>query len=292
MKKAQLENKFKIKNLKLKMTLFFFFTFCILSFTFAKAFASTSVSGSVGDFYLNLSGYVSPYASIVMYTDSVFVRSAVADSQGNFYISQILVKEGFSSFCLDAVDYKRLGDSYTCFTIPPVEGTVTKDHIFLPPTLGLSRTEIGPNQSADAFGYTMPGARVYLHISNGSLLQIDADKDGYYILKVSSLPPGNYTLFASAVYNSKNSETPSRQKSLRSLSAIQEVGKSIKQPVVKTTTGLFNLLMTYIWLTIPVFILLIILILKPVRDKMRNLHSSMPAPQKQKGLHHAWFIGY
>jgi len=259
------------------------------------AYGVTSVSGSVGEFYLNLSGYVSPYASVVMYTDSEFVRSAVADSQGNFYISQILVKKGLTNFCLEAVDYKRLGDSYTCFTIPPVETVVTKDHIFLPPTLGLSRTEIGQNESADAFGYTMPNATVYLHISGGKVLQVVANSQGYYILKVKDLAPGDYTLFSTAVYNSQKSETPSKTKSLRSLSTVQEVTNNIKQPVLKTTTGLFNLLMTYIWLTIPVFILLIILILKPVKDKIKlrvTMPGPTPTPQKQKGLHHAWFIGY
>ena len=77
--------------------------------------------------------------------------------------------------------------------------------IFLPPTLGLSRTEIGENSEALAFGYTMPGAKVTLHLSNGQTLTTYADETGYYEFKIRGLKAGKYELYATAEYNNKES---------------------------------------------------------------------------------------
>src|ERR1035437_3125257 len=155
----------------------------------------------VGKFYLNLSGYISPYASVVLTIDGIFVRATVADAGGNFSISGVLIKEGFSHFCLEAVDFKRLGDSYTCFDIPPAKGDVTMKEIFLPPTLGLSKNVIAEGGETLAYGYTMPGAEVTLYLSNGQKLTTYADSTGYYIFHIKGLKAGNYNLYARALYN-------------------------------------------------------------------------------------------
>src|ERR1035437_4704496 len=115
--------------------------------------SAVQVQASVGQFYLSLWGYASPFASISLTFDGVFMRATVADEKGNFIISQVLIKAGFTNFCLDAIDFKRLGESYTCFSIPPATGSVTMKDIFLPPTLGLSRTTINVGGRATAFGY-------------------------------------------------------------------------------------------------------------------------------------------
>ena len=56
----------------------------------------SKVSAKVGDFYLNLSGYVSPFSSIILTSDGVFIRATTADQYGNFSISEVLIKSGFS----------------------------------------------------------------------------------------------------------------------------------------------------------------------------------------------------
>lgn len=113
----------------------------------ASKSGSTQVFGSIGEFYLNISGFISPFASIVMTSDGVFIRAIVADENDNFSISEVLIKKGFSHFCLDAIDFKRIGKSYTCFSFPPAEADITMTDIFLPPTLGLSREEIANGQT-------------------------------------------------------------------------------------------------------------------------------------------------
>src|SRR5437762_2985846 len=107
----------------------------------------TPIPGTENDIYLDISGFASPNASIVMTSDGAFVRSAVAESSGQFFISQIKVSKGFSHFCLEAVDFKRIGDSITCFEIPPVTASTSKTDIFLPPSLGLSARKTTPDSS-------------------------------------------------------------------------------------------------------------------------------------------------
>ncbi|MBI2075036.1 MAG: hypothetical protein HYT83_04340, partial [Candidatus Levybacteria bacterium] len=126
---------------------------------------STEVTASVGELYLSISGFISPYASVVLtMQDGTFLRASVADEKGNFYISQVLIKRGFSGFCLTAIDFKRLGESTTCIKFPPASANIIMNNIFLPPTLGLSRTEIAEGSTAIAFGYTMPNSIVTLKL--------------------------------------------------------------------------------------------------------------------------------
>src|ERR1035437_8566963 len=154
--------------------------------------SAVQVQASVGQFYLSLWGYASPFASISLTFDGVFMRATVADEKGNFIISQVLIKAGFTNFCLDAIDFKRIGESYTCFSIPPATASVTMKDIILPPTLGLSRTKVNEGGSATAFGYTMPKAKVTLHV-NGELLTTYADNSGYYEFALKNLKAGNYS---------------------------------------------------------------------------------------------------
>lgn len=279
--------------------LFTIFIFLFLSQVLATAVhARTNVVGSVGELNLNLTGYISPFASVVLSSDKVFMRSTVSDEKGNFSFTDVLIKKGFSGFCLTAVDFHRIGDSETCFSFPPAKESVTKDNIFLPPTLALSRNAIGPNESADAFGYTMPGARVTLVLSNGTTLGVNADGTGYYIFKIKNLPPGKYELYATAVYKDKDSEAPSSKKTLESYSAVGKVTTDLTNLLKKLLTGLFNLLLTYIWILFPLFILLIILLAKPLKEKLKPfLHKINPSKEYSAKpdfhhLHHYWFIGY
>jgi hypothetical protein len=257
---------------------------------------NTNVSAKVGQFYLSLAGWVSPHASVVLTSDGIFLRATVADSRGNFYISQVLIRTGFSKFCLEAVDFKRLGDSYTCFNIDPANKDVIMKDIFLPPTLGLSRSEIGENEDAIAFGYTMPSAKVSLYLSNGKVLEATADSSGYYEFKISNLKAGKYELYARATYQNKESLKPTKTLKLRSLSwweMLLAFFRDLWQKIVRffTSVGLGPL-----WIAMPIIILIIILILRLWPEKFTFIYDSkllswLPR-RKNKRLHHDWFMGY
>ncbi len=262
----------------------------------AKPSFKTDVEAKVGNYYLNISGWISPYASVVLYSDGVFLRATVADSKGNFYISQVLIKEGFSNFCLEAIDFKRIGESYTCFNIPPAKGNVEKHGIFLPPTLGLSRNEIGENEEVMAFGYTMPGARVKLYLSDGQVIETTADETGYYEYKLKGLKAGKYKLYAKATYQNKESLAPTKTLELRSLNWWEMFLAFLKELWNKVVKFITSIGLGPLWIGLPIIILIIILILKIWPEKFTFIYDSkllawLPR-RKKKQLHHSWFIGY
>ncbi len=264
----------------------------------AKGSQTVNIGAQVGDYYFTIDGFISPYASVVLYFNGVFIRSTVADSKGYFYFTSVLVSRGLTSFCLQAVDVRAIGESNACITFPPASGSMEFHDIFLPPTLGLYRAEINAGSDALAFGYTMPYATVTIRLNDGRVFKVTADGKGYYELTIKNLKAGKYELRATAVYEGQNSLSPSKPVILRALSLPEQVGRLAenlfdkgKQAITSTGFGL-------LWLLIPLIILIIILLLKlwPERftfiydNKLTHLLSHLP--YRQKKLHHAWFVGY
>lgn len=263
--------------------------------------AEASVSATVGNYYLSLSGYIAPYASVVLSSDGVVLRSTVADAQGNFFISQVLIKAGFSHFCLDAVDYRRLGESESCFTVPPASSAISKQNIFLPPTLGLQRTDVNVGDNALAWGYGMPGATVTVHLDGGKGCVVTADNTGYYQCTIKIAKAGTHELYADSVLKGKSSEPQ--------LKKVLVKGLSITQQVEKKTTGslqnIWNLLTSlpggiFLLLVLVLIILIIILIIKlkhpewlpKVGVPSFKVEHVFDFLTRERKLHHAWFVGY
>ena len=255
-----------------------FFGFNIIQ---TSAQQSVNVKASVGKYYFSVSGLASPFASIVMRTNSVFMASTVADRRGNFSIEKVLVNEGFSDFCLEAVDSKRIGDTFTCIKIPGVFKDSEKRNIFLPPTIGLSGKRLVPGSSVFASGYTMPNAKVILSISKDINIEAIADENGFYKIEIKDLPAGKYSLFASAKYQNRDSEKPDKRVELESLS----LADLIRQNLV--------LIILILLLILALIILIIILLSRRLRDKIRALIGRKPVSKKRAVLlHHSWFLGF
>lgn len=276
----------------------------------------SKVSGTVGEYYLNISGFSSPFSSISLYIDNIFIRGTVADEKGNFSISQVLIKLGLSNFCLKATDAKQLGSSDSCISFPPTTGSYEKNNIFLPPTLALSKNQIPEGSSTTAYGYTMPGAEVTLHLSDESTLTTKADSSGYFEFILKDLKAGKYTVYATAKYNNIDSLAPSKKLDLTVLS---KTGQAIAK-VGNFWDLLWKLLTSWglgpLWIAIPIIILIIILILKLLPRRMFSLPHikllwSLPLlkftgifynptlaywfdllRRKRKPLHHKYFMGY
>lgn len=258
----------------------------------------SKVSATVGEFYLNLSGYISPFASVILSVDGIFIRATTADENGNFNISQVLIKKGFSHFCLEAIDSHNLGKSYTCFTIPPAEGSVTMKDIFLPPTLALAKNSIPEGESTKAYGYTMPGAKVTLYLSNNTTLTTTADENGYYEFILKNLKAGKYTIYARANYKNIDSLAPSRKLDLTVLSKTGQLIVTSQSLWDRFLKFLSSLSLGPLWLVIPIIILIIILIVKLWPGKFsfifrRRLPTFIPLFKRSKHpLHHNWWVGY
>lgn len=256
---------------------------------------NATVHAQVGEFTLNLSGIASPFASIVLTSDGVFYRATVADAQGRFSLTGILINRGFSHFCLTHIDYRRLGESVTCFDIPPAQASVTMDGIFLPPTIGLQRTTIAAGEDGIIFGYTMPGSTVTIHLQNGRVVTVTADSTGYYEAVLENLPAGVYELYATAVYNLQPSEEPDNRVQLTALSFWEQIWKFIRDIWKNIVDWFVDLGLGPLWLILPLLPALFYLILKIWPEHFTIIYDSKMyafLARKDKKLHHAWFMGY
>lgn len=258
--------------------------------------AAVKIKGLIGEFDLNVSGYISPYASIVFTSDGIFYRATVADSQGYFYISSVLIKKGFSHFCLEAIDFKRLGESVTCFNFPPAKATVNLKDVFLPPTVGLSRTEVGEGGEIFIWGYSMPYARVTIHLNNGKKIEVAADETGYYVYKLSNIKAGKYELYSTAEYNNKQSLTPDNKAKFTALTLWEQIVAFLKELIDKLWRFLTALSLGPLWIGLPIIISIIILIVKLWPEKFTFIYNNkliaMLPRRKGKKLHHSWWMGY
>ena len=251
----------------------------------------------IPEFSLDISGFSSPNASIVMNSNGVFVRSTTADKDGNFFITGVKVSKGFTDFCLEVIDFKRIGDSTTCFKIPPVIEDTSKKDIFLPPSMGLAARTIIYNESTYAYGYSMRKAKVSVHISAGITLVTTTDKEGYYKVQIKDLPVGTYELFATANYRDKESEKPTKTLELKSLSPAGQLKQNVVTFLQKLITWITEFIENYGWLAIPIIILIIILFSKKVRDKIKayirkSRETDLEKEILKHGAHHAWFLGF
>jgi hypothetical protein len=255
-----------------------------------QTFGPFRVSAQVGEFYLSVAGYISPYSSVVLISDGVFYRAAVADAYGNFSISQVLIRKGFSHFCLQAVDFRRLGSSETCFEVPPANGDVVMKDIFLPPTIGLQRNEISAGSDAVVFGYTMPGASVVIHLNNGESFTVTADTNGYYEYHIKSVKAGYYTLFADATYKGKPSTKSTQTIYLKALSVSQQLSR-LAGNLWKWLTPLLS---NPLWWGIPLLILITYLTFRIWPEKFTAIYESRVISfllRKRRKLHHWWMEG-
>jgi len=274
-----------------------------VSFISSNQLPEHSVGATVGEFYLNLSGYSSPSSLISLVSDNVSLRSIVADEKGNFLISQVLIKNGFSNFCLKTTDFTNLGQSTTCITIAPVNSSITIDNIFLPPSLALWKNKIAYYESDLVFGYTMPKAVVVLHINpsaggagNDQTIITKANANGYYRF-VFKFPSGKYDLFATAKYENTDSRAPSKSLTLEVLNWFGLLISMLRDLLNKLVTLFTSLTFGPLLIEIPIIILIIILLIKLWGKRFTSITAEFLGVfvlmfKSKKKLHHYWFVGY
>lgn len=240
---------------------------------------TTELQASVGNYKLLVAGYNSPFASIVLSSESVFMASTVANKEGEFFIENVLINKGMTEYCFEAIDGRRLGESFTCIKLPPASGDIEKREIFLPPTVGLSGRKINPGASITASGFSMPNSEVILNISEDIILKATSDESGYYKIEIKDIPAGRYNIFATAKRGEVDSEIPTKKILVEAFST----GDLISQNLIKIL-----LIILFILLLI---ILLILLLSKRVRDKLKKKKVTSKT-RKLGSKHHKWMFGY
>lgn len=277
---------------------------CIGSILSLKANAQTpqqsggvNVSGKIGDYYLTISGSIAPYASVVLISNNNILTSTTANSLGYFVLPSILVSKGFSDVCFQAVDVKRLGESYTCISLSSVDKDTTIRNIFLPPTLGLEKKQVTEGSEVIAWGYTMPNGTVTLHSSDGRIFTVKADNNGYYEFHFPVAKAGSYQLFADATFNNFKSLIPTRRVLLTVIAVVREVQQNI-QKQLEQLQQFINTPWAMLLALVPLLIVILWLIHKlspgvfiPVDQGFEKLWAFMHLPFKPRRLHHWWMKG-
>lgn len=279
--------------MKLILALLVFFSFMLfLTNTMSAQGKAVSIGATVGTITLSVSGYQSPYASIILKTKTgTFIASTTSDANGYFYISNRLINASELTYCFAAVDFKRVGLSESCIAIPgPIAGDLVYSDVFLPPTIGLSTKKINAGQDAIIFGYSMPGATVHLSIS-GNVVSVTADAGGYYSYIYENVPEGTFTISATASLVNNKSLTPTNDVVLESLSISEQLidtGEKITEEIKKKAFLPFNL-----W----PFILLVLAFLTAIGILLYKLKLGHVVPfiyffRKRKKIHHDWLLDH
>lgn len=258
---------------------------------------SVDIKVTINGFLLSLSGYLAPYASITLTSSGNVFASAVADANGNFTFSGVKVAKGFSTFCLDGIDYKRLGESEACFTIPPVNSPYTKSAIFLPPTLGVFRTNVNVGNDALVFGYGMPGAHISIKLDGQVICQKDADSGGYYECNFPITKEGNHQVYADASLHNKQSEPQLKKVLIKGIALAKATPKPPYVPGI--SFGLPEILVALFILLL--LIIVLIVLLRKFKPSWLP-HVTLPNPGdmfhhqwdvlfRERKLHHWWMEG-
>ena len=262
-----------MKSKSSKIFIVVLFAICYLLFAISaraqlEVDRDVKVEAGVGDNFLTVSGFISPFASVVMDTKGVFLASTVADREGNFVFKDIRIKDTLKNFCLKAVDIKRVGESTTCIQAKPVLGRLEKNGIFLPPTIGLSRRKVTEGESVSVFGYTMPQATSNVNIEGRGYITVTADSKGYYETKLENLKRGKYVLYATAELEDKKSLVPVSRVKVEAISG----GAKIIILIIEFLKWLWRIITQFffIWIILAILIPIFILLYKLFFAKKRK----------------------
>lgn len=248
---------------------------------------SAVVTATVGDNFLNVNGYQSPNASVVIQTTSgIFLESTTADGNGYFSITNILITDEFPGFCFTAIDFRRIGESESCVDITEVVSEdKTYSDIFLPPTIGLSKKLIAAGEDAQIFGYSMPHAQVDIEFE-GESVTLQADETGYYEFIYEDVPAGVYAFSSQGKLDGVDSLEP-RNKAVLEVITIQEEIRRDITGFIEDTERKFPGAIVLISLLLLLIALLIALIWK---TKPKFIYAFFDKFKKRYPMHHDYFL--
>ena len=273
--------------------LIFFLFYSGQSYAQAQLFPEFSESGAavvtatVGDNYLNVNGYQSPNASVVIETTSgIFLQSTTADGNGYFSMTNILITDNFPGFCFTAIDFERLGESESCVEISEiVTEEQTYSDIFLPPTIGLSKRLIAAGEDAQIFGYSMPHAQIDIEFE-GESVTMQADETGYYEYIYEDVPAGTYAFASYGKLDGVDSLDPLNKAILEAITFQEQIRQDLTG-FIEDTEKKFPGAIILLSLLLLLFALLIALLWK---TKPKLFYAFFDLFKRRYPMHHDYFL--
>ena len=126
---------------------------------------STKISATVGENYLTISGYTSPFAQVTLTSSAGNLnRETTADSTGFFVFKSIFLPKKIGEISLLAEDTAGLVSSPVFLPEPPNNQDVFIENILLSPTITVAESQINPGETISASGKTFPNSQIEVHL--------------------------------------------------------------------------------------------------------------------------------
>ena len=231
--------------------------------TAATQSGTITTSATIKGNTFTISGFTSPFASVVITTRSQFLVSTTADAQGNFS-APVTLPIGITELCLDVVDFKRLGSSQACIDT----ATTNPIGLFLPPTIGLLSTTVEAGQNATIYGYSLPRSTVIIK-SGDQTYTITTDDAGYYAYTIESIPAGTFVFSAVGEVLGAQSLPPTGGVELKALSLLEKASTTAKD-ITKSLTSIPASYLIPILLIILFFVICVLVFLYIKKRKKKE----------------------
>jgi len=112
-----------------------------------------------GEWWLELSGWTSPYALVELNMEQIVKKVTTADNQGQFTF-RVALPRTIAPFCLIATDVSGTSSHPLCIAPPPPDFNILIKEVVIPPTLKIDRGKLARGETVAAEGYTTPDSPV------------------------------------------------------------------------------------------------------------------------------------
>jgi len=241
--------------------------------TTATQSGTVTTSATIRGNTFTISGFTSPFASVVVTASSQFIVSTTADAQGNFS-APVTIALNTTNLCLDTVDFKRLGSSQTCINT----ATTNPIGLFLPPTIGLLSTTVDAGQNATIYGYSLPRSSVIINPQNlpeNQTYTVTTDETGYYSYTVESVPAGTFVFSAVGEVLGAQSLPPTGGVELKALSLFEQASTTAQDLTQSLASSIPASYLTPILLTILFLIICILVFLYIKKRKKKEIKKTV-----------------
>lgn len=180
-----------------------------------------SVSASIGENQVTITGYSSP-TSLIELSNSKIYLTVISDSTGYFIFDRATLPKDPGEFCLSAIDNSSRRSSPVCLPPPPPTNYQTNiGPILLSPTITINNDQITPYDTVVASGQSLPNSEITIHlyqVNNQAKVfpkpaaafglpefSVKSDEFGNYNLSLPTVYSSHYRLYSSVNYQNNNS---------------------------------------------------------------------------------------
>lgn len=222
---------------------------------------STKISATVGEHFLTLSGWTSPYARVILSSsaNSLFGQTT-ADETGFFLFKFIFLPYKIGELALLAQDVNGFSSPPLYLPEPPAGQDLFIENVLMPPTLSLSSGLVNYQQTVSASGKTFPNSKVAIYLYSAPKttlwkiiqetiiksvfakaaprLEIKSNENGNFEFNLPSIEPAQEKLFVASFFSKpeiseKNYSPKSFTLSFETLSFWEKIAFSLLVLLVK-----------------------------------------------------------